>query len=305
MNYEDLIFYRTPFQEMFFKIRMEEHDSLRRIIRKNYIINDKIDYEINKRIHGLIENFVTILIKGEQGTFKSSVALCFCKKTDEKFDINRVCFLYESFNEKLKQSLPKQSFELDEEVWQHGTGSMRIIHESQSLIETLRKRQNSMIIACTIDKYFPEEIFTFYMETIDLCMQGTCSKNQSEHEIRTCNEANEQDHQITHVYVRLGILKKNHFIGLYIMPIVWNDDLWREYRKVKDAFLEQAKNQEFSKLNYETVAKEILKQPEAILYTRINQIKLLIQKYKPNLTREECDLLCEQIKICRKQEDGL
>lgn len=303
MNFDDLTFYKTPLQDLFLRMRMRDHDSLRNVLRKNLIINEAIDEEISSRINGVIDNFITILIKGEQGTFKTSTLLEFLIIIDPSFCAENVCFIYDEFNQKLKNSVPKQAFELDEEVWQHGTGSMRIVNDTQSLIETLRKRQNSMGIACTTDKYFPEEIFTFYMETIDTCMLGTCPFNMEHHEIRSCKEFPAKEHHISEVYVRLGVIKRGHFIGLYIKKINWGNQLWCDYCLKKDLFLEQAKNMEFNKMNYEKTALEILKLPESHLYRKKSQIKLLIEKNKPNLTKEERDLLAEQIKMIRTEEE--
>jgi hypothetical protein len=225
-------------------------------------------------------------------------------EADPSFSAENVCFIYDDFNNKLKNSVPKQAFELDEEVWQHGTGSTRIVNDTQSLIETLRKRQNSMGIACTTDKYFPEDIFTFFLETIDTCMLGTCPQNNCLHEIRNCEHHTATEHNICEVYVRLGVIKRGHFIGLYIKKINWNNQLWRDYCIKKDLFLEQAKNMEFNKMNYEKAALELLRLPEANLYKKKGQIKLLIEKNRPNLTREERDLLAEQIKIIRQGEES-
>lgn len=301
MNPEEITFYRTPLQEMFLRQKIRDHESLRNVLRKNLIINDAIDHELKSRINGVIDNFITILIKGEQGTLKTSTLLELLMEADPGFSADNVCFLYDEFNNKLKNSKPGMAFELDEEVWQHGTGSMRIVNDTQSLIETLRKRQNSMGIACTTDKYFPEEIFTFYMETIDTAMLGNC-QCQALHEIRNCEYCCAKDHIIKEVYVRLGVIKRNHFIGLYIRKINWDNPLWKEYCDKKDLFLEQAKNMEFNKMNYEKTALELLKLPESSLYVKKSQIKLLIEKNKPNLTREERDMLAEQIRIIRNGE---
>lgn len=303
LDFENLTFYRTPLQEIFLRMKMRDHDSLRNVLRKNIILNEAINYEINSRLNGVIDNFLTILIRGEQGSMKTSTALEFLMMIDPSFSAENVCFLYDDFNNKLKNSVPKQAFELDEQVWQHGTGSMRIVNDTQSLIETLRKRQNSMVICCTTDKYFPEEVFGFFLETIDTCILGTCPFNMEHHEIRSCEQFPAKEHHISEVYVRLGVMKKGHFVGLYIMPINWGNQLWRDYCLKKDLFLEQAKNMEFNKMNYEKAAIELLKLPESHLYIKKSQIKLLIEKNKPNLTKEERDLLAEQIKMIRTEEE--
>jgi hypothetical protein len=302
MNFDDLTFYRTPLQEMFLRMRINEHDSLRKVLRKNIIINNVIDKEINDRINGVIENFITMVIKGEQGTFKTSSALEFCKMIDKNFCVQRVNFTYDDFNNKIKNCEAGNCFELDEEIFQHGTGSVRIVQESQTLIETLRQNKNSMIIVCTTEKYFSEEIFTFFMETIDTCMLGTC-KNPELHEIRSCEFCSAKDHLIKEVYVRLGVVKRGHFIGLYILPINWNNPLWVEYCGAKKEWLEIVKKQQFDKLDYEKIAFEILKLPESHLYRKKGQIKLLLEKNKPNLTKGEIDLLAEQIMIIRKGQE--
>jgi hypothetical protein len=298
-------FYRTPLQELLLAKKVSEDKELYEIFRKKKYINSEMDYEFKSRTTGIIDNFITILITGEQGTIKSGTGQAIVQeKIQPEFTAKQISFLYEDFKKMLGESKPGETFILDEQVFMHGTGSIRIIDEIQSIIETLRKRRNSMILIAVEDKYFPEEIFTFTLETIDNTILGTCPFHMKLHEIRTCKEFNEQDHHIEKIIVRLAVKKKMQYIGLYTQEIIWNNQIWLDYSKKKDEFLELAKIQKFGKIDYENLANEILRLPESALYQKTKEIKLLLEKLFPNLTIGEKELITAQIRINRKQEQG-
>jgi len=306
MELRDIKFYKDPLDIRMLKARLEADEKFKQIWRRRRkeIINHEIEQTIHRRLTGIIENFVTILIRGFQGSFKSSLGLEFGKRTDPEFTAEQVAFLYQEFKELLNQSKAGQSFQLDEEVFIHGVGSQRIVEEIQSIIETLRKRKNSMIIVSPQDKYFPEEIFTFVLETIDFCMLGTCKENKELHEVRDCEQGIEEtEHEVKKAYVRLVVKKSNIYMGFYIQEINWNDDLWKEYSKKKDVWLEIAKTQEFQKLDYEEEAKKILARPETNEYKSKKDLRLLLEKLKPNLTIGEKELLINEIAIQRKRKE--
>lgn len=157
-----MIFFRTKFQDILLRKKVIENKELINIFRKKIYLNEALDEEINHRINGIIDNFVTILIVGSQGTIKSSVGQNKAFHIDPSIKADKnIFFVYEAFRNALANSQPKQTFILDEQIFLHGIGSVRIINEVQGIIETLRKRQNSMILIGVEDKYFPEEVFTF------------------------------------------------------------------------------------------------------------------------------------------------
>ena len=295
MMFDKTKFFKTKFEKRLLLAKINNHPSLKSLFKKKVFLNEEIDEEINVRLKGDIENFITILIIGEQGTIKSSVGQCFAEKTDPNFKEKNIGFLYESFKNKVSQSKAGQTFILDELVFLHGVGSQRIVEEIQTLIETLRKRKNSMVVICVENKYFSEDIFTFTMETIDKCLLGTCKENPELHEVRICSE----EHEIKKAYVRLAVKKKGEYIGFYIQEIIWNNKTWLDYAKEKDLFLPKILKQDFRKLEYEKEAKKIIGMKESNEYKTLKQLKLFLEKHRPNLTVAEKDLLAEQIKIIR------
>ena len=299
MMFDKIKFFKTRFEKRLLLAKINSHQSLRRLFKKKVFLNEEIDEEINVRLKGDIENFVTILLIGEAGTLKSTVGQELAKRTDPDFKAKNVGFLYEIFKNKLGKSKIGQSFTLDELVFLHGIGSQRIIEEIQTLIETLRKRKNSMVVICVENKYFSEDIFTFTMETVDKCLLGICEKNKELHETRSCKE---KTHNIKKAYVRLAVKKKGQYIGFYIQEIIWNNKTWVEYEKEKDLFLSKVLKQDFGKLEYEKEAKKIIDMKEASEYTTLKQLRLFLEKKRPNLTIGEKDLLAEQIKIMRGKE---
>lgn len=291
-----LNFYRTDLQNCLLINKIRKKEGLWRIFKRKVYRNDEMKNEINSRINGIIDNFITILVLGEQGTFKSSMTQALMCEIDLQFNVLRICFLYDGFKTLLNESNPKQAFQLDEQVFLHGTGSIRLLEELQSIIETIRKRMNSLAVVGVEDKYFPEKIFTFVLETVDSCILGTCELSDVSHEVRSC-ACDWREHKIEKLYVRTLVKKQEEYIGFYVQEIDWNNPLWQDYCKIKDDFLELTKTQNFMKLDYERVSNEIMK--ECGNYKTTRDLKLFLEKKFPNLTIDEKDLLARQIKINR------
>ena len=295
---EDIRFWKSEFENELLLSRIYSNPSLLNIFRSKKILNDSVNKDINLRLKGDIDNFVTILIVGEQGSIKSSVGQQLALRTDANFTAKNISLFYEDFRHKISQSETGQTFILDELVFIHGIGSHRIINEIQTTIETLRKRKNSMIIIAVEEKYFPENIFTFVLETIDKCLLGTCKAKPKLHEIRKCPSTK---HNIKKGYVRLAVKKKGVYLGFYIQEIIWNDEVWKGYETLKEAFLKRVIKQDFVKLNFTEEAEKIRLMPEANSYQTIKQIKLFLEKHRPNLTVTEKELLAEEIKLQREK----
>ena len=233
---------------------------------------------------------------------KSSVGQEIANTNDQTtFTHQRICFTYPELRTKFEQTKPKQWLILDEQIFLHGTGSGRIVESIQTLIETLRQRQNSMIIISPEGKYFPENIFTYVMETIDRSILGRCQHNQELHEIRTCPHRPHIDIQ---AYVRLAVKKEGVYIGFYTIPINWNTNLWQQYSKRKTEFLQRVLSEDFQKIDYEKIAKQIIAQPNSKDYKTSKQLMLLLEKTHPNLAVGEKNLIIEAIKIERKKQNG-
>jgi hypothetical protein len=274
--------------------RCAENPELYRILRKNIVINDWIDEEINVRLKGDVENFVVILILGQQGSLKTSVAIEKATEMDSNFKADNICFTYDYFKDKLMNSQQGEAFNLDEQVFSFGSGSMRIMGEIQTIIETIRIRKNPLIICSVTNKYFNEDIFTFVLETVDKCLIGICESNAIPHETRTCQC---QKHEIVEAYVRLAVKKNGHYIGLYIQKINWNNQSWKDYQPRKQSFMTQVLTSDFQKLDYEKRADELLKLPECEVIKTLKGFKLIVQKNIPKLTIGESELLATQMKL--------
>jgi hypothetical protein len=297
-----LRFYKTPLEQAILNSKAEENEDFARILLNKTIMNNAIEEEIRSKIRGEIENFLVILIHGSQGSIKSSVMIQLCKKIDPNFTAQQISFLLEEMKTKINDSQPLQAYALDEQVYQHGTGIMRLTHEIQNMIETLRIRQNSIIVVCVTPKYFDESIFSFVLETLDKCMLGTCEKNPLKHEIRNCPLTEGKKHDIKEVWVRLAVKKEGKYLGLYYQEVEWNNSIWNDYCPFKDSFAKKSLNQDFTRLDFEKKAEEIMQDPEISLYKNLKSLKLLIEKRIPNLTSEEKELIAQQIKINREKK---
>ena len=295
---DDLKYYKTELELEILLAKIYSNRSLHKIFKHKKIINRSINEEINLRLKGDIENFVTILIIGEQGSLKSTCGQELAKRTDKNFTSNNISLFYEDFKKKISESKAGQTFILDEMVFIHGTGSNRLIDEIQTTIETLRKRKNSMIIIAVEEKYFPEEIFTFTMETLDQCLLGTCNKNKRLHEVRSCET---KKHVIKKAFVRLAVKKKGIYLGLYIQEIKWGGEVWNEYEIIKDAFLNKVLKHDFVKLDFKNEAKKLRLMPESNNYKSIKELKLFLEMKRPNLTVAEKELLSLEIKLQREE----
>jgi len=294
-------FYKTPMEYELLIAKVKKNPSLLEIFRQKKDITTQVKQDIQLRMHGEIENFATIFITGTQGSFKSSLGITIAEENDPTgFAPDRICFTYQEFENKIRNSKPREWIMLDEEIFQHGIGAGRIINSIQTFIETLRQRQNSMIIISPEGKYFPEEIFTYTLETIDRSIIGKCKEKKKPHEIRTCPH---KPHTNIKATIRAGIKKDNTYIGFYTTPIKWNNPLWKEYQKKKNQFLNTVIKQHFTKIDYEKIAKKILENPETKKYRTTKQLKLLLEKKHPNLTIGEKELIIEEIKIQRRKKE--
>jgi hypothetical protein len=216
---------------------------------------------------------------------------------DPTFNVDRICQTYQEFKEQLEKSQPKQWFILDEQLFIHGIGSGRIIDSIQTLIETLRQRQNSMIIISPEKKYFPEDLFTYTIETIDRSIIGECPEKKERHDIRTCEH---KPHTNIKATVRTAIKRDKEYIGFYIKEINWNNKIWQEYYKKKILFNQTILKEDFQKIDYKQIAINIANNPKSIPYKTSRQIMLYLEKNYPNLSVGEKGLLVEELKIRRR-----
>ena len=291
-------FYKTELERELLIAKIKRYPSLYEVFRKKKELTKQTDDDIRIRINGEIENFVTIFVCGSQGTQKSSIAQELAIKNDPTFTAHRICFTYQEFKEKLEKSKSREWFILDEQVFLHGTGSTRIIESIQTLIETLRQRQNSLIVISPEKKYFPEGIFTYTLETLDRNILGKCVKNNKLHEIRSCDCKPHTDINAT---VRSVIKKDGEYIAFYITKIKWNNPVWKEYYKRKILFNAIILKEDFQKIDYQKIALTILEDPEVESYQTKKQLMLYLEQKHPNYAVGEKELIIAQLQILRNK----
>lgn len=298
-DYNDIPFYRTPIDNRLLKNKIQQIPTLYKVFKEKINITKEVDQEMKYRMLGSMNNFATIFIVGEQGKKKSATAQSIAERHDTtKFTAERIEFDYEKYKKDLSKSQPKQWFIIDEQVFRHGIGSIRIRHDIQNIIEQLRLRGNSLIFASPQIKYFNENLFTFILEMLDDKLIVTCPKNKKPHECRTCQCYYENNFQVIHFETRSLVKRNGEYIGYYITSIQWNSPLWQEYSKLKNAHIEKVKDGKSHESPYKTLAKEIIKTPDSQKYFRNKKsIKLLINEKYPNLTTEETQLTLEAIII--------
>jgi len=265
-------FYLYPLQREILRERLKYEADLRRVFKKNRDLTETINKDIEARIHNNErKNWVLIQINGETGSMKSSIAISLMKRLiDLSFTAEGITQEYNRFLDLLRNSKPGQGFILDEMVFQHGTGSVRLKDDIVNLAETLRKRMNSMIFVTPSEKFLKDENVTFTLEP--------CGFDEEKKVVRC-------------------LVRKGRYLGFYYVSLLWETALWKEYEKGKDVFIEKSSQGDYEKLPYEALARKILKDiPEAYMKNS-KRLRLYVEKNNPNLTTKEADFLLEQIKI--------
>ena len=150
--------------ELIKKIRIDRH--LYEVFKRNRDLTEEINEEINQRMNQKDRpNWVVIQILGGTGGMKSSSGMeIITQKIDPYFNVERISMQYADFEKNIGNSEPRQAFMLDEQVFQRGTGSVRMKENFVNLVETLRKRQNSLVVITPNEKVIGEEHCTFMLE---------------------------------------------------------------------------------------------------------------------------------------------
>lgn len=265
-----------PLEKEIIKDRLKNEKDLYEVFKKNKDITKIIDEDFKQKLHDKKrKNWVLIQINGETGTLKSSVGIAIAKtKLDENFEAKNVVQQYSQFEELLSKSKPKESFILDEMVFQRGIGSTRMRENIINLAETLRKRQNSMIFITPTEKFIDDDNVTITLEPCGI---------DEEKKIVRC------------------LTKKNRYIGFYYIKLLWNEPIWIEYEKNKDYFTEMSSKQQYAKIDYEILASRLLQTINDEHLKKKRRIILHVEKNAPNMTVAERDLLIEQIIIFRDE----
>jgi len=264
-------YYLYPLQREILKNRLRHEKDLYLVFKKNIDYTSILKKEYEERLHDDDrKNWLLIQITGETGSMKSSVAQSEAMKIDPEFAAKNYAWQYQEFQDKLQKSQPKQTFILDEMVFQRGIGSTRIKEGIINLVETLRKRQNSMIFCTPTEKFIDDDNVTFTLEPMGF---------DKENKVVRC------------------LVKKHRYLGFYYVKLHWFHPIWNEYELMKDKFIEISSKQEYHKVDYEQLAAKLLaKMPNEYLGKK-KRLILFVEKKAPNMTVQERDLLIEQMSM--------
>ncbi len=269
-----MTYFLYPLEKEILKERLKHELDLRRVFRKRIDLTPTIQQEVDQRVNDpKRENWIIVQINGETGSIKSGSGIAFALQyLDPNFAAANVTAEYTDFINKLDHSERKQAFILDEMVFQRGIGSMRFRESIINLSETLRKRQNSMIFITPTEKFISDENVTF---TLEPC--GFDKKNK---------------------VMRL-LVKKKRYLGFFYLDLkpIWNKKIWKEYSIMKDDFIERSKSQQYKKFDYEQQAQKMIKDMGDQYKKSRKTISLYVEKNMSNVTKEERDLLIQQIII--------
>ena len=262
------VFELHPMEKTALRERIRHDQALRRIFRKKPDLSQQINDDIQSRLHNSEKNWVLVQVNGEPGSKKSSIGLTIAKHIDPGFTAAQVAHEYTDFEEKIKNSKPGQAFVLDEMVFQHGTGSVRMVQNIINLSETLRKRQNHMIFITPTQKFILDDNVNFTLEPMGF---------DREQKMVRC------------------LVKKNRPLGFAYIPLDWNSQLWEDYELLKDEFIERTANQAYKGLDLERIAQKIISTAEPQYLENKKTIKLLVAKQPLNLTIAEKNLVEAEI----------
>ena len=300
----EINWFRTPIRTELLLSKIKSTPSLLAIVKSKKDLTETLKDEFRQRLHGSINNFLVLFITAEMGNWKSSVGQSIATELDPNFTANNIFFSYDEFETIFKESKPKTFHIMDELIFQAGSGSNRIMNTMQTLIETLRKRQNSLILISPNLKYFNEDLFHFVIEPFDNAILATCPYNQKLHEPRECQCNYEKNYTVKEAYCRTVVRKNNEYIGFYIVPISWDNPVWNEYSIKKDAFNESVAKQEHNRTDYRGKSEIILKNPDNINYKTKKALKILVYQNFPNLTIQEAEMVIEHICLQRRLDEA-
>jgi hypothetical protein len=300
----NITFWRTPLQTKLLLAKIKQDDTLKEIFKKKTYVTDDVNNDINHRLNGILESFFCAFITGAQGTMKSTLQQTLAKRFDPTFTAARISFDYDLMEQNINNSQPKQIFVQDEQLFKHGEGSRRLIQNVQNLVETLRKRQNSMLFASPDNKQFPEKIFTYVLETIDSCLLAICPNNQELHEPRACVCYDNHTAEIKQAYVRSALRQEEIYVGFYVCEIEWGNEIWNEYNLKKDEFMEKIKSNQIHNMDYKAMARQVMADPKFMDYSKSKKsLALLVEQRKPNLTLGEREMIIEQVRVFQRQKE--
>lgn len=212
----------------------EINPTFNRVMGKNAVnLSNLFWADLYQRLNNKnMNNFFTIFIFGEQGTFKSGIGLDIA----QKLSINgfNITFSDEQLRNAVKHSEPGEIFIRDETQKTYGIGSEQLISNIENFVYQLRERQNSFIFIC------PENIapagFHYYLRTLFVIEELKLVK---------CAVINP---------------KTNNYLGYIWFDLreSWDNEIWKQYKGMKNKFLNQVISNDYDKFSIEEYAEELL-----------------------------------------------
>lgn len=183
-----------------------------------------------------------LVLSGEVGTLKSSIAIKLCTALSPKFTTDNIGFCDSDILSISKTSEEGDAFMRDEDPKEFGEGSLRASSQVLILQEALRQRRNHLVFVAPIVRDI--QTAHYILETID------CTHDLKDMRGMKLGEC---------VYVRCGVRepKTNAWIGFVIFKISLYDGLWNNYQLRKQVWLEGVKGMDFGTEDYEKLAEEI------------------------------------------------
>jgi hypothetical protein len=105
----------------------------------------------------------------------------------------------------------------------------------------------------------------------------------------------------------MGVMNPSthNYLGGIIVPIEWNNPIWREYDGKKVKFMNEVREGQFAKRNMEEDAKKcLLDQFAKFAKTKADWLNI-IQKVHPQMTTEEMQMCYAMIKMIGRIKEGV
>lgn len=255
-----------PIQKLKLIQRLKDNPTFKLCFKKN-ITKQFITETKRKCTDPTEDNHIVITVFGETGSNKSGSMQSLAFALDPSFTAQNICFTNQEMLDRLKETSKKKGgfYIRDESIKQFGHGSYRVELEIDNASKTLRQERKSLIFIC------PEEIHIGSSHYIlHVIQKSECRK-----------------------YTRIGLIDPltKAYLGYIIIKLNWNDQIWQDYQKKKDNFTKSIQNQNIGVLDYEKLAKDLIKEKAFNDLKRKKQKKVYIYEKYPTLTTNEKDMI--------------
>jgi len=242
--------------------------------------------DLVKRRDDKIESHLVITGWGFTGSYKSSLFIELGRVMDERFTAQKIAFTNQELLDLVEKQHTKGFILRDEISQEFGVGSGRQQAFLQIQAETLRKSQISF-------GYLSPELKPIGTEHYFLHTIGHNAFKMDGGSI-----------PLEPVYVLVGVMNPStrNYLGGAIVEIEWDNKIWKDYAKKKDAFMFQVRQRDFAKADMGKLADECLKDPLSKYAKSKHEWLVIIQRTHPSLTTEESEMCFAMIKMKKRIE---